>query len=497
MPVVLFHKGQAFLDDGQGSQAKEVHLEHSHLFYVGALVLGNPHLLVRGFIAVQFDGDIISKVSAADDHGAGVDARLADAALKLKGVFQHLFYLIGAVFHLVTKFRDVLDTVFQVGLHLLFLTVLLYGEGAVRYHLGQTVALVKRQAADARHVLDGALGGHRAEGDNVGDMVHAVFLLHVLDNAVAAFVVKVHVDIRHGYTLRVEETLEQEVVPDRVQVGDAQAVSHGASGGASTTRTYGNTVVLGPVDEVLYNQEVVREAHSAYGLELEVQTLCLLFVKLFSVAYVRAVIGQFAHVGHGAVELLAARIALLVVAAGINYILVLVCPIVNLVKEVLREFEFGQYVPAVYGVAFNLVQDLHRVGDGLRMLREKGQHFFFTLQVLLLGVAKTVRFVYESVCGKADEPVMGRPILLAHKVNVIGSNYLYAVFLCQPEYYLCILLLLFPGFLAKARNLCLVQHNLKVIIFSEDLFMPFYSVGSPFKVSRQNVLRHFSHHAGR
>ena len=38
--------------------------------------------------------------------------------------------------------------------------------------------------------------------------------LHVLDNAVAAFIVKVYVDIRHGYTLRVEESLEQEVVPD-------------------------------------------------------------------------------------------------------------------------------------------------------------------------------------------------------------------------------------------------------------------------------------------
>ena len=282
----------------------------------------------------------------------------------------------------------------------------------------------------------------------MGDMVHAVFLLHVLDNAVAAFIVKVYVDIRHGYTLRVEESLEQEVVPDRVQIGDTQAVSHGASCSASTARAYGNTVVLGPVDEVLHNKEVVREAHSAYGLELEVQTLCLLFVKLFSVAYVRAVIGQFAHIGHRAVELLAARIALLVVAAGINDILVLVCPVVNLVKEVLREFELGQHVPAVYGIAFNFVQNLHRVGDGLRMFREQGQHLFFTLQVLLLGVAEAVRFVYESVCGKADEPVMGRPVLLAHKVNVIGGNYLYAVFLCQLEYYLCVLLLLFPGFLA-------------------------------------------------
>ena len=66
--------------------------------------------------------------------------------------------------------------------------------------------------------------GHRSERDDLGDAIAAVLLGDVVDDAVAS--VDGEVDVRVGERLatRVEEPLEQEVVLDRIEVGDLEAV---------------------------------------------------------------------------------------------------------------------------------------------------------------------------------------------------------------------------------------------------------------------------------
>ncbi len=55
-------------------------------------------------------------------------------------------------------------------------------------------------------------------------MVPTVPLPHVFEHLVTPIVGEVHVDVRHGDTLRVEESFKEEVVFDRVDVGDAGEV---------------------------------------------------------------------------------------------------------------------------------------------------------------------------------------------------------------------------------------------------------------------------------
>ena len=163
-----------------------------------------------------------------------MDAYLADAAFQALGVFQHLAHQRLALLIFLLKFGDVFEAVLERGLLLYVHTVFLDHEGPVGDEFGEPVALVQVQVAHARHVLYGELGGHGAEGDDVGDVVRAVEVLHVLYHAVAALIVEVHVDIRHADSLRVEEALEEEVVLDRVQIGDSEAVGHHAAGSAAS-----------------------------------------------------------------------------------------------------------------------------------------------------------------------------------------------------------------------------------------------------------------------
>ncbi len=79
---------------------------------------------------------------------------------------------------------------------------------------------------------------------------------------------EVDVDIGQRHPLRVQEALEEEVVVERIDVGDAQAVGHQAAGGRAATRPDGNALLARVADEVPDDQEVAGELHLLDHLEL-------------------------------------------------------------------------------------------------------------------------------------------------------------------------------------------------------------------------------------
>ena len=96
----------------------------------------------------------------------------------------------------------------------------------VRDGLGDPVDLTVRVAEDPADVADGRPRQHRAEGDDLGDVVLAVLAPDVGDDLLAPAVLEVDVDVGHRHPVRVEEALEGQLVEDRVDRGDAQRVGH-------------------------------------------------------------------------------------------------------------------------------------------------------------------------------------------------------------------------------------------------------------------------------
>ena len=74
-------------------------------------------------------------------------------------------------------------------------------------------------------------------------------------------------------TIRIQEALEQQVVAQRVEVGDLQRIGHQRARARAAPRADRAAVVLGPVDEVRDDQEAAREAHLQDGRDLEVEPL--------------------------------------------------------------------------------------------------------------------------------------------------------------------------------------------------------------------------------
>ena len=103
--------------------------------------------------------------------------------------------------------------------------------GPFRDQLRDLVDDAVRDLEHAAGVADGGAGGHRREGDDLRDAVAAVLLGHVVDHALAAGDGEVDVHVGHLLAAGIEEALEEQVVADRVEVGDLEAVGDEAAGG--------------------------------------------------------------------------------------------------------------------------------------------------------------------------------------------------------------------------------------------------------------------------
>ena len=79
----------------------------------------------------------------------------------------------------------------------------------VRDGLGDPVDLAVRVAEDAADVADRGPRQHRAERDDLGDVVLAVLAPDVGDDLLAPAVLEVDVDVGHRHPVRVEEALER------------------------------------------------------------------------------------------------------------------------------------------------------------------------------------------------------------------------------------------------------------------------------------------------
>ena len=195
------------LDHVEVAQAQEVHLQEAERLDVPHPELG--HDLLVGALLLQ--RHVLGQRPVADHDAGGVDRVVADEALeRLREVDDLAHERVGVVGLL--ELGAGLEAVGEVDLR------------PFRDQLRDPVDLAVRDLQHAAGVADGGAGEHRAEGDDLRDAVAPVLLLDVVDDAVAAGDGEVDVHVGHGLAARVEEALEEEVVRDRVDVGDLERV---------------------------------------------------------------------------------------------------------------------------------------------------------------------------------------------------------------------------------------------------------------------------------
>ena len=141
----------------------------------------------------------------------------------------------------------------------------------IRNHLRDRIDLCIRHIQHTADIADDTARRQCTECDDLYNAVLAVFSRYIVDDLRAAFEAEIHVDIRHGNSFRVQETLEQELVPHRVQLCDAKGVGNNTSGRRSSSRSDHDVVVARKFDEIPHDQEVIDVTHRFDRIKLVFQ----------------------------------------------------------------------------------------------------------------------------------------------------------------------------------------------------------------------------------
>src|SRR5437879_6098544 len=117
---------------------------------------------------------------------------------------------------------------------------------------------------------------HRSKGDDLADRITTVNLGHMIDHRAAAANTKIDVDIGHLVAARVEKTLEEQLILERIDIGDPEAVGRKRTSRRSAARSDRNTLLAGVFNKIPYDQEISRKSHLPDRCDLDPQALLVL-----------------------------------------------------------------------------------------------------------------------------------------------------------------------------------------------------------------------------
>ncbi len=254
--AMLAHEVDCLAEDRQVRQAEEVELEEPQGLDGVHLVLAHEPVRVGRLLK----GHQLGQRLAADDDAGRVGRGVPCDALEVASEVGD-----------PPDRRVAIDESAELGRHRDRLVEA--DPELVRDRLRDPVDLAVAVAEHATHVANGRAREHRAERDDLGDVVLAVLAADVGDDLFTPAVLEVHVDIGHRHAVGVEEPLERELVEDRVDRRDAERVRHDRARGAAAARRL-DPLLAGERDEVGDDQEVAGVAHRQDDPELVVEA-CL------------------------------------------------------------------------------------------------------------------------------------------------------------------------------------------------------------------------------
>src|SRR5690606_14795113 len=179
--------------------------------------------------------------------------------------------------------------------------------------------------------------------------------------------------------------LEQQVVLERIQVGDAEAVADERSRRGTSSRSDGDALRAGPRDEVLYDQVVAGVTGPADHTELVLEAFDDLVREFLPEPAVRAGVGEIAKqldLDDSLLPVLVAQRGILqegIVARGVEHTGFLGA------LEQRSPFRFGQwkrrYVISLPELDVHLLRDRKRIGENIVTIAEESRHLVTVLKI--------------------------------------------------------------------------------------------------------------------
>ena len=356
----------------QVSQPQKVHLKKPQLLDGGHCKLGSRaligkiqrHILINRFFGNNHSGSMSGGMAGHSFYGLG-----------------HINYFFSLHVTLVHGLK--LGTCGQ---------CLVYGHIQLkRYCFGNGVGFGITCAHGSGNVSHRLFCLHGSEGYYLRNPALSVLSGNVVDYLLSALIAEVHINIGHADPFRIEETLKNQVIPDRVDVRNFKAVCHYGAGSRASSRSHHNAVCLCVIYEIPYNQEIFHISHGFYGAQLVVQSFVKLLGRVFPVPFAKSCLAELSEIG-----------GIVLAVWSLEF----------------RKMVFTEPEIEAAGVCNNL-----SIVHSLRKISKNLTHLLFALQVkFIVRKAHPVLIVKSGSGLNGKQHIMSLGIFLADIMNVIGSS---------------------------------------------------------------------------
>ena len=249
----------------------------------------------------------------------------------------------------------------------------------IRNHLCHAVTYSIRQIQHTSHIADNTSCCHGTESNNLYDTLLAVFADDIINDFLTSLEAEVHVNIRHGDAVRVQKALKEQIITNRIQCGNIQAVRHDTSCCGASPRSHHNVMLLGVMNEIPYNQEIIHKSHGLNGIQLIADTLFKLLICLW-ISFIKTVPDKLLKIPPRIVPF--------------------------------RYRKFRQFIMAKLDIHIASHGNFVRVFNGFSGIREKCCHLFRGFDIILTAfIAHTVCVRYFLACLDTQKDIMGLGIL--------------------------------------------------------------------------------------
>ena len=272
----------------------------------------------------------------------------------------------------------------------------------LRHQLGQLVDLAVGHLQHAADVAQHAARLQRTEGDDLRHLVAAVALLHVVDHLAAPVLAEVDVEVRHRDAFGIEEALEQQAEADRIEIGDGQRIGDQRARAGAAAGSDRNIVGLGPFDEVGDDQEIARIVHAVDDVDLEGETLAIVF---------------FGGAGRQAMNLQAPRQSLAGLTLQFRRLLAL-----RVGSRAGADGEARQDRLARHRAERAALGDLDRRCQRLRDVGKQHRHFGAGLEAVIGRQLLAVGLGDQTPAGDAQQRVVGFVVVVRCEIRLVGGD---------------------------------------------------------------------------
>jgi len=211
----------------------------------------------------------------------------------------------------------------------------------------------------------------------------------VLDHLFAAVVGDIQVDIGHGHPARVQETLKEQVVLERVQRRDVQRIGHDAARAGATHR-HEDAVLSRIAAEVPDDEEIGVKAKPMDQVQLVIQALRDLS-RDDAIAPFDTLLAQVAEVALGVISR--------------------------------RHIERGQVILGAVEIDMAALRDGQRVGQRLWDRGKKLGHLVGAAQIVIRrGHGHALGVIHGGAGLDGQQQLLGGSVLFADIVDIVGRH---------------------------------------------------------------------------